>query len=151
LYYAITHQDQILAGAIILYALVSDGLDGWLARRWNVESEVGILLDPLSDKCTLIALYGGVMHFETVASIWWLCCALILKELTRIVSGAWLYAYGVAIYKLQSAMPGKVMFVVNMLMGCVLLCGLRPTAMLFCVVLASYSVLLLYIIRWCRG
>ncbi|CDZ79512.1 CDP-diacylglycerol--glycerol-3-phosphate 3-phosphatidyltransferase [Candidatus Rubidus massiliensis] len=36
-------------GAIIV-AMISDGLDGFLARRYNVTSRFGTLLDPIADK-----------------------------------------------------------------------------------------------------
>ena len=31
-------------------AAVTDQLDGWLARRWHVESQFGKIADPLADR-----------------------------------------------------------------------------------------------------
>lgn len=38
------------AGWIFLVAGVTDQVDGWLARRWHVESRFGSLADPLADR-----------------------------------------------------------------------------------------------------
>ncbi len=38
------------AGIIFGVAGVTDQVDGWLARRWNVESKFGKLADPLADR-----------------------------------------------------------------------------------------------------
>jgi cardiolipin synthase (CMP-forming) len=40
----------MLALALFLFAAVSDFLDGFLARRWNAQSDFGRLLDPIADK-----------------------------------------------------------------------------------------------------
>src|SRR5437870_13650030 len=36
--------------AIFLIAAVSDGLDGYVARRYNQRSSLGVILDPIADK-----------------------------------------------------------------------------------------------------
>ena len=49
-----------LFGAIAL----TDWLDGYLARRWKVESELGAFLDPVADKflvCTALVLLSGAL------------------------------------------------------------------------------------------
>ena len=42
---------------IFIIAAISDFLDGYLARRWKVESYIGSMLDPLADKCLMISSY----------------------------------------------------------------------------------------------
>jgi cardiolipin synthase len=46
-----------LALALFTIAAVSDGLDGFLAKRFNWTSELGKVLDPLADKMLLVAVF----------------------------------------------------------------------------------------------
>ena len=41
---------NIPAAAVFLAAALTDWLDGWLARRWNLTSAFGAFLDPVADK-----------------------------------------------------------------------------------------------------
>ncbi len=43
------------AGIIFAVAGITDQLDGWLARRWHVESRFGRLADPLADRLMIDA------------------------------------------------------------------------------------------------
>jgi CDP-diacylglycerol--glycerol-3-phosphate 3-phosphatidyltransferase len=38
------------AGIVFALAAITDQVDGWLARRWEVESEFGKFADPLADR-----------------------------------------------------------------------------------------------------
>ena len=44
-----------LALATFLFASICDGVDGYIARRFNQRSELGALLDPLADKLLLVS------------------------------------------------------------------------------------------------
>lgn len=47
------HPDEnlrIATIAVFLTAALSDGVDGWLARRYHLKSRLGALLDPIADK-----------------------------------------------------------------------------------------------------
>jgi len=57
LYYSQTGQAvyHILALSAFGLAALSDGIDGYIARRYNQRSELGALLDPVADKLLLVS------------------------------------------------------------------------------------------------
>ena len=46
---------RLVAIAIFIIAALSDGLDGYVARRYNQRSKLGIILDPIADKGLLLS------------------------------------------------------------------------------------------------
>jgi CDP-diacylglycerol--glycerol-3-phosphate 3-phosphatidyltransferase len=50
-----------VAFAAFVVAAVTDFFDGWLARRWNVVSVWGAILDPIGDKVLVCAAVLGLM------------------------------------------------------------------------------------------
>lgn len=53
------HIADELGAAIFCLAVITDWFDGWLARRWQQESDFGAFLDPVADKlivCTVLVL-----------------------------------------------------------------------------------------------
>ena len=54
---AVSPQDwqRFAAIAVFLLAAVSDGLDGYVARRYNQRSSLGVILDPIADKGLLLS------------------------------------------------------------------------------------------------
>jgi CDP-diacylglycerol--glycerol-3-phosphate 3-phosphatidyltransferase len=66
------------------FIALSDWLDGYLARRWNVTSPFGAVLDPLADKLTqftLLALlaFGGRPEFGAIPG--WFAGLIFAREL----------------------------------------------------------------------
>ena len=51
--------DGHLAGAFWVFVIagVSDGVDGFIAKRFDLVSELGTLLDPIADKALLVSMY----------------------------------------------------------------------------------------------
>ncbi len=47
--------DDFLALILFIIAGLSDGLDGYLARKYDWSSEFGQFADPLADKCLIVA------------------------------------------------------------------------------------------------
>lgn len=68
-----------LASVVVMIAGVTDLLDGWLARRWKIESLMGKFLDPLADK--LFLLVGLVMLMELDRVSCWLVILLLSREI----------------------------------------------------------------------
>ena len=55
--YSISSERPVAALALFLLAGISDGLDGYLARRLHMQSAVGAVLDPIADKLLVISSY----------------------------------------------------------------------------------------------
>jgi phosphatidylglycerophosphate synthase len=54
--YAILHDAHTWALGLFVYAGVSDLLDGWIARKWNLQTVVGSVVDPMADKILMTIL-----------------------------------------------------------------------------------------------
>jgi cardiolipin synthase len=55
--WAITAGEMQLAFLLFLAAGISDGIDGFIAKRFHMESELGSYLDPLADKALIVSIY----------------------------------------------------------------------------------------------
>ena len=53
---ATEYREYFLAGAILAVSCLTDMIDGQIARRFNMTSTVGRVLDPMADKMTQLAL-----------------------------------------------------------------------------------------------
>ncbi|EMD91972.1 hypothetical protein COCC4DRAFT_74193 [Bipolaris maydis ATCC 48331] len=54
--YLIIHDQHLYAFSLFIYAAFSDLLDGWIARRWNLQTVVGSVVDPMADKFLMTTL-----------------------------------------------------------------------------------------------
>lgn len=55
--YALIHGHGLAAFLLFVGAGISDGVDGFIARRFNQRSELGAWLDPLADKLLLVTVF----------------------------------------------------------------------------------------------
>jgi cardiolipin synthase len=53
----ILSDEPILAFALFVGAGVSDAVDGFIAKRFNAQTDIGRFLDPIADKVLLVAVY----------------------------------------------------------------------------------------------
>lgn len=67
-----------LALALFAAAAVSDGLDGYLAKRFNWTSDLGRVLDPLADKLLLVVVFVTATWLGLVP--WWLTAAAVARD-----------------------------------------------------------------------
>lgn len=54
--YTIVHDAHAWALGLFVYAGISDLLDGWIARRWKLQTVVGSIVDPMADKILMTVL-----------------------------------------------------------------------------------------------
>ncbi|HYL03133.1 MAG TPA: CDP-alcohol phosphatidyltransferase family protein [Steroidobacteraceae bacterium] len=73
------HQGEYLAAlALFVAAAVSDGLDGYLAKRYLWTSELGKFLDPVADKLLLVVVFVEAAWLALVP--WWLTAAVVARD-----------------------------------------------------------------------
>lgn len=67
----------LAAFVVFIIAGISDGVDGYIARKTNNRTELGAYLDPLADKALLVSVYG-VLGIIKILPAW-----LVLIVITR--------------------------------------------------------------------
>ena len=89
LWYYIAQPDEssgYIALAILIIAGISDGLDGYLARKLNQVSTMGLVLDPLADKILAAALVIMLIVFRDFPI--WLAALIIGRDLLILCAAA---------------------------------------------------------------
>lgn len=76
--------------AVFVVAGFSDGLDGYLAVRFNWQSRLGGLLDPAADKLLMTGLFVTLAWIELIPV--WLAVIVILRDVV-IAGGAVAYSF----------------------------------------------------------
>ena len=78
-------KNYLLTGALVLFSGITDVVDGWIARRFNMISDLGKVLDPIADKATqavVVILLATRFHLMLLPLIFG-----VIKELFMAISG----------------------------------------------------------------
>ena len=121
----------------------TDGLDGWVARRFHQQSELGAFLDPIADKFLLLT---GVLTLASVdwgESGWrlpiWFAAIVFLRDAFILIGMGWLYTKGLKIH-IQPHWIGKWCTASQMVaLGWVMLHFIPLSPVLPCVVAAVFT------------
>lgn len=93
-----------LAAIIFALASVTDYLDGYLARKWQVVTNFGKFADPMADK--ILVMTAFIMLVELGFAPAWVVAIIICRELA--VTGLRLMLVENGGTVLAAAMPGKI-------------------------------------------
>jgi CDP-diacylglycerol---glycerol-3-phosphate 3-phosphatidyltransferase len=74
-----TPNGDALAAAVFALAAVTDGLDGYIARRRQEITTFGKLMDPLADKLLIVAALVSLVSLDRLAA--WVAMVIIAREL----------------------------------------------------------------------
>ena len=78
-------KDYIMTGIFVLFSGLTDIVDGYIARKFNMISDVGKVLDPVADKATqavvliLLVIHNNLMLIPI--------CVLAVKEIFMLITG----------------------------------------------------------------
>jgi cardiolipin synthase len=124
---SMTHERYGLTLLLFFMAAASDGLDGFLAKRFNWTSELGKWLDPAADKLLLVSVFLLATWLGLIHQ--WLTVAAVGRDVL-IVLGALTYRLGVGPLHGRPMISSKINTLMQVL--CVLAvlahaaCGLPP-------------------------
>ncbi len=83
--YFIVVGDKMWFSIVAILASLTDWLDGYLARRWQVITKLGIILDPIGDK---VIIACGVVTLYIFAYVpLWLFITIIAKDFFILLGG----------------------------------------------------------------
>lgn len=145
------------AWALILFitAGLSDGLDGFLARRYGWRTRLGGYLDPLADKALMVTTF--VMLASKGHIPWWLAGLVVLRDVV-IIGGALAYHFVTRSLHMRPTVISKFNTVLQLVLIVAVmvdrgLSPLPPGVVWTLVVLVTGSTLLsglIYVVLWGR-
>jgi CDP-diacylglycerol---glycerol-3-phosphate 3-phosphatidyltransferase len=82
---SVNGEKELLASIVFIAAAMTDGIDGYLARKRDQVTTIGILLDPLADKLLIAAAFVVLVQLNPVLVPAWVAIVVIGREF--LVSG----------------------------------------------------------------
>lgn len=79
--------EYLRAAAVVLVSGLTDFLDGFIARRFNMVTELGKIIDPLADKLTQASLIFVLIFKMEIKNMVFLLILFVLMQLFLLVAG----------------------------------------------------------------
>ena len=96
---SIFSENYILAAILFTVSGITDIADGFIARKFNLISNFGKLMDPLADKLTQIATLASLVLASVIPAFgYWILGIVLLKEFIMICGASFLYGKDVVVY-----------------------------------------------------
>lgn len=153
--WAITSGQMLIAFVLFLAAGVSDAVDGFLAKRFNMQSELGAYLDPLADKALIVSIYVSLGVAEAIPR--WLVILVVSRDIMIVgaVILSWLMGKPMAVKPLPVS---KANTVAQIVFACLVLAALGfkfdagPLMPILMTVVAALTLLSIgyYLAEWVR-
>jgi CDP-diacylglycerol---glycerol-3-phosphate 3-phosphatidyltransferase len=67
------------AAVLFIVAIATDGVDGWLARKYEIVTDLGKLLDPIADKVLTGLAFVGLSILAELP--WWITIVVLVREI----------------------------------------------------------------------
>ncbi|WP_144186589.1 CDP-alcohol phosphatidyltransferase family protein [Elioraea rosea] len=88
----ILKHEMVLAFWLFVAAGVSDAVDGYIAKRFNAQTAVGAVLDPVADKALLVSVYVTLGLTAKLAD--WLVILVVFRDIFIVGGILVLYVLG---------------------------------------------------------
>jgi cardiolipin synthase len=153
--WAITAGQMRVAFVLFLAAGISDAVDGFLAKRFGMRTELGAYLDPLADKTMLVSIYIALGVMEAVPR--WLVILVVSRDIMIVgaVILSWLVHRPIPLKPLLVSKLNTVAQIV--LVGAVLAAlgfdlNIEPAIIALTALVAALTLLsvVFYVVEWMR-
>lgn len=153
--WAIASGEMRIAFLLFLVAAISDAVDGFLAKRFGMTTELGAYLDPLADKVLIVAIYVALGIADALPR--WLVILVVSRDLL-IVGGvifSWLIDKPVSVRphpvsKLNTAMQLVLVALVLAALGFGFDAGMWLTVTMAAVAALTLASVSVYLREWVR-
>jgi cardiolipin synthase (CMP-forming) len=119
--WAIASNEMQAAFVVFLLAGVSDAVDGFLAKRLHMTSELGAHLDPLADKVLIVSIYIALGITEAIPR--WLVILVVSRDIL-IVGGIMLAVFLGKPMKVKPVLVSKLNTAAQIVFACLVLAAL---------------------------
>ena len=153
--WAIASNQMTIAFVIFVVAGVSDAIDGFLAKRFNMTTEIGALLDPVADKALLVSIYVALGISGDIPR--WLVILVVSRDIMIVaaVIVSWLFDRPV---EMKPSKVSKLNTVAQVAFAALVLAalafGFKPAPydiiLMGLVTLFTLSSVSLYLVEWLR-
>lgn len=101
-FFVSTQQDSLLLAGCFLFIIagITDGLDGYLARKMSLTSRLGLYLDPIADKLLVTSVLITLTYYRQVPL--WVTLILVGREFLINGLRAFYAMEGIAVYPSSS-------------------------------------------------
>ena len=110
---------RMISGVIFVLASLTDMLDGYIARKYNMITNFGKLMDPLADKMLVLSAIILLFSYDLSINVVWIII-IVLREIIissiRLIAmerGVLIYASKYGKYKTALQMIAIVLFIFN--------------------------------------
>lgn len=105
---------------LFIIAAITDWADGWTARKFNLITDFGKLMDALADKVLTVGLFICLLRIPNLMPFWTLFCVLVIVGREFFITGLRLVAASRGVV-LAAEKGGKVKTVFQIIAICLLL------------------------------
>lgn len=102
--YALTKEYFLFTLILFAFSAFTDALDGFIAKRFNCQTALGAVLDPLADKFLLISCFFALLYLGLMPL--WLVAIVLVRDVV-LIAGAVGYYHEVGLQSDSAITPSN--------------------------------------------
>lgn len=144
-YFSKINNSFLFAMIIFFIAGATDVLDGYIARKYNMVTKWGTLLDPLADKLMILTVLFSLSYTNIIPH--WVFYVVLIKEISMIIGGFTLFKkYETVVAAKYYGKAATVLFYVSI--GILIFNKMFGLYFLYCAIFLAFFALYNYFIHF---